>query len=201
MYSAGQHVRLRLFYPAPSSSSSSRLASLFHATLRLGRPLESHPFSISNAPTTLSVVVPPHSEGTFSAGREIVLYAKHQGEGTWTGDLYSSAQQVAERRRASKLDDPKNPLIASPSALRTTALIDGPYGGLPTYACVDANETVLLFAGGSGMSFVLGVLDDLVGRAIRRQRGERSGKGSFVRKVEVVWCVRDEGELSSVRAA
>ncbi len=45
-------------------------------------------------------------------------------------------------------------------------MIDGPYGG----CSVDLGEyeTALLVAGGSGITFALGVLDDIVGRVVRK---------------------------------
>lgn len=62
------------------------------------------------------------------------------------------------------------------------ALVEGPYGGLG-YDVVE-QENVLLIAGGSGMSFTLGVLDEIVGRR------KKSGSGG---KIEVVWAVRERG--------
>lgn len=64
-------------------------------------------------------------------------------------------------------------------------MLDGPYGGcsvdLGTY------ETVVLVAGGSGITFTLGLLDDLVGRCVNlgRRGGERT------RVVEFIWYIRD----------
>jgi hypothetical protein len=46
-------------------------------------------------------------------------------------------------------------------------------------------ERVLLFAGGSGATFTLGVLDELVGRAVKlgRRDGEKTRRGVWC------WCV------------
>lgn len=66
--------------------------------------------------------------------------------------------------------------------LHTYALVEGPYGGLG-YDELD-QENLLLVAGGSGMSFTLGVLDEVVGR--RR----KSGKGG---RIEIIWAVRERG--------
>ncbi|KAJ6606894.1 hypothetical protein B0H10DRAFT_1956791 [Mycena sp. CBHHK59/15] len=53
-------------------------------------------------------------------------------------------------------------------------ILDGPYGGCERD--LGEYESVLLFAGGSGATFTLGLLDDLVGRCVRRGRagGERA---------------------------
>ena len=63
-------------------------------------------------------------------------------------------------------------------------MLDGAYGG--SRIDLGAYESVLLLAGGSGATFTLGLLDDLVGRCVRlgRAGGERT------RRVEFVWCVR-----------
>ena len=66
-------------------------------------------------------------------------------------------------------------------------MIDGPYGGCSVD--LGEHETALLFAGGSGITFTLGILDDIVGRVVRRGRryGERT------RRIEFAWCVRSFG--------
>jgi hypothetical protein len=71
-------------------------------------------------------------------------------------------------------------------------MLDGPYGGCSLD--LGAYEDVLLVAGGSGMTFVLGVLDDLVGRIVNggREHGERT------RRVEVKWCIRSFGGTSLI---
>jgi hypothetical protein len=66
-------------------------------------------------------------------------------------------------------------------------MLDGPYGGCN----VDLGdyETVLLFAGGSGITFTLGLLDDIVGRCVRNRRktGERT------KRIEFAWCIKSFG--------
>lgn len=66
-------------------------------------------------------------------------------------------------------------------------MIDGPYGGISFD--LGRYEHVLLVAGGAGITFTLGVLDDLVGRIVNgRQGGERT------KKVQFAWCVRSFGQ-------
>ena len=69
-------------------------------------------------------------------------------------------------------------------------MLDGPYGG----SSVDLGryESALLVAGGSGVTFTLGLLDDIIGRCIKlgRSRGERT------RRIEFVWCIRSFGDFS-----
>ncbi|CAE6495235.1 unnamed protein product [Rhizoctonia solani] len=70
---------------------------------------------------------------------------------------------------------------------RLTVMVDGPYGGL-TFDLGDF-ESVLLVAGGSGATFTVGVLDDIVGRVVRHRRA----KGEKTRVIKFVWFVRSYG--------
>lgn len=63
-------------------------------------------------------------------------------------------------------------------------LIDGPYGGLEGDLTI--YEHVILFAGGTGITFAKPVLEDLL------QRMESST--SKIKTVELIWCVRTAGE-------
>ena len=74
-----------------------------------------------------------------------------------------------------------------PGPKRVMVMIDGPYGGLSFD--LGQYEHVLLFAGGAGITFTMGVLDDIVGRIIRlkRRNGERT------RRIEFAWCVKSFG--------
>ena len=155
---AGQHLSIRLFFSPPTP----KIQSAF-------RIFEAHPFSISNAPPSVGVL----NSGSASA-QGIELYARSCGTDTWTGDLYATAQLGARVAQAKALDGPRQ-------VLHMLALVEGPYGGIGPYTTVD-EENVLLVAGGSGMGFTLGVLDELVGRRIREGRGG---------KIEVVWAVRE----------
>ncbi|PSR71665.1 hypothetical protein PHLCEN_2v12518 [Hermanssonia centrifuga] len=66
-------------------------------------------------------------------------------------------------------------------------MLDGAYGG----SSVDLGdyESVLLIAGGSGATFTLGLLDDIVGRCIKL--GRRGGEKT--RRIEFAWCIRSFG--------
>lgn len=71
---------------------------------------------------------------------------------------------------------------------RVTVMIDGPYGGLKLD--LGEYESVLLVGGGSGITFVLGAIEEVL-------RVKENGKGPS--KVDVAWVVRDlcESPLSS----
>lgn len=67
-------------------------------------------------------------------------------------------------------------------------MLDGPYGG----SSVDLGdyESALLVAGGSGATFTLGILDDIVARCVKL--GRRNGEKT--RRIEFVWCIRSFGK-------
>ena len=66
-------------------------------------------------------------------------------------------------------------------------MIDGPYGG----CSIDLGEyeSVLLFSGGSGVTFALGMLEDIVGRVVRLGREG----GEMTKRIEFAWCIRSFG--------
>jgi ferric-chelate reductase len=146
-----------------------------HIQLRVffeGRVFESHPLSIVNAPASTSCL----------ASRSIVLGARVTGDWTRALNQYVSAEQ--KRLACEKVDDP----VPVP----VQVMIDGPYGGCSLD--LGEYESVLLVAGGAGVTFTLGLLDDLVGRIVRHQRvgGERT------RRVEFAWAIRSFGKRNHI---
>ncbi|GAA5986179.1 hypothetical protein JCM10908_006445 [Rhodotorula pacifica] len=189
----GQHLSVRLFFvpPAPAHPSSigrvRRLASTIAHGLRSSvRPFEAHPLSIASAPPSDAV-----SLASDKAPRGIELYARSCGVNSWTDDLHryvvDSARPLRVRGRSGNNEQSQLPRRRK---VYLPCLFEGPYGGIPAHespAIVNDIETVLLVAGGSGMSFVLGVLDSIVGRRLANGAAGR---------VEVVWVVRQRAHLA-----
>lgn len=149
-----------------------------HICLRVffsGRVLESHPLSILSAPPAYSCLSNPG----------LLLGARVNGD--WTRALNTFVREKQEGLIAtggSWKDKDGDRDVSVP----VQVMIDGPYGG----SSVDLGqyETVLLVSGGSGITFTLGLLDDIVGRCVklRRHGGERT------QRIEFVWCIRSFGE-------
>jgi ferric-chelate reductase len=120
------------------------------------------------------LTAPPSASCLSSPG--LVLAARVTGD--WSRALNLYAQKLKE-----EITD--EPIVEHGAQVQV--MIDGPYGG----CSVDLGdfESVLLVAGGSGATFTLGLLDDIVGRCIRlgRKGGERT------RRIEFAWCVRSFG--------
>ncbi|GEM10411.1 ferric reductase transmembrane component [Rhodotorula toruloides] len=177
----GQHLSIRLFFVPPPlrhGPTVGRIAQVWqdttHAIRSAVRPFEAHPFSISTAPPHLAAA----PSVAASTDRGVELYARSCGQRTWTDDLCRFA--VSSRSAGTTFQTP----------IYIPCLFEGPYGGLPTYSSLpllEDTESVLLVAGGSGMSFVLGVLDELVGRRLQAKKGGR---------VDVVWAVRQRAHLA-----
>ena len=122
--------------------------------------------------------------------------------GDWTRALNAYAQEEQERldnykpklttlntNKLNENEKMEEKTETTPTEVPVHVMIDGPYGG----CSVDLGEyeSVLLVAGGSGATFTVGVLDDIVARCVR---GGRSG-GERTRRIEFVWCVRSFGEF------
>ncbi|KAL4078073.1 iron reductase [Scleroderma citrinum] len=145
-----------------------------HIRLRVffsNRMFESHPFTVLSAP-------PAHSCLSNSG---MILAARVHGD--WTQALNDFTCQEQDRLQFSEKRGDEHGIPAH-------IMIDGPYGG----SSVDLGqyETVLLIAGGSGATFTLGLLDDIVGRCIKL--GRRGGEQT--RRLEFVWCLRSFGHIS-----
>ncbi|KAF6745042.1 ferric reductase-like transmembrane component/FAD binding protein [Ephemerocybe angulata] len=177
-WTAGQHIRLRVF-------SS-------------GRVLESHPFSLLTAPPETTCVT------AFPQGVNLGVRVM----GDWTKALNDYATQTVEVLRKQEdeacLDEKKQVAMTSvelagaskraafnapPPEVPVQVMIDGPYGG----CSIDLGryENVLLFAGGAGATFTLGLLDDIVGRCVKL--GRRNGE--VTKRIEFAWCIRSFGAI------
>lgn len=192
----GQHLSVRLFFvppPLPTSKGTGRFrrwaSQLAHGLRGAVRPFEAHPLSIATAASGDAISFPSET----GSSRGIELYARSCGLNTWTGDLHryvvEAARPLPARARSTTGSAPA-PRITNNRKVYIPCLFEGPYGGIPAHespAIQNDTETVLLVAGGSGMSFVLGVLDSIVGRRLATGNAGR---------VEVVWVVRQRAHLA-----
>ncbi|KIO20576.1 hypothetical protein M407DRAFT_245747 [Tulasnella calospora MUT 4182] len=181
---AGQHVRIRIFFD--------------------GRVFEQHPLSILNAPPTISTFAnyPSNEKADFERyGSGIILAARNCGD--WSGAL--------NRLARSELPEDKGSAIAllpvsgehegheemqefeSTEGRRVGVMIDGPFGG-PSIDFAQS-ENVVLISGGSGATFTIGILDDIVGRVVLDRRLGKATGNVRTRKVLFVWCIKSYGAI------
>ncbi|KAL1413525.1 hypothetical protein Q8F55_001299 [Vanrija albida] len=152
-----QHVFIRVF----------RGAGLF----------EAHPFTITNAPPNV-----------LGGPRGITLYAKVAGD--WTRRLHNIASDCTSIETGDDYEEREAFIKAEAEGKIApghdhpgrcvTVMIDGPYGGLKMD--LGEYETVLVVAGGSGVTFLLGTIEEALSR-------RKAGKGPD--NVDVAWVVRD----------
>ncbi|RPD56546.1 incomplete iron reductase [Lentinus tigrinus ALCF2SS1-7] len=120
---------------------------------------ETHPFTIA------SVSRCPSGEG-------LVLMVKKAGD--WTNKLYDLAQR-ADYSEANGLGG------------AVQVIVEGPYGG-PGHAIFSSFSGALFVAGGSGITFALAAVQDLMKKDLEYR--------SRVRAMELVWCIQDPSALT-----
>ncbi|KAJ7100632.1 hypothetical protein B0H15DRAFT_456421 [Mycena belliarum] len=114
--------------------------------------------------------VHPFTIASESSGQEgIVLMCKKTG--TWTQNLFATATANQSERGIGR--DVK-------------LIVEGPYGG-PGFVMFNSFSAAIFIAGGSGITFALGAIQELVRQDLR---GE-----SRVRVIELIWIIQDPAGL------
>jgi len=167
-----------------------------HVFIRVlkGRQIfEKHPFTIANA---------PNSSTPYGSTDHLLIVAKAAGD--YTGRIHSLAGQAREISPDEKgieanisfsktKDESKGSTMAVHGALSSSStsyhvLVDGPYGAF--FTDMTRYRTVLLCAGGSGFTYCMATLEDIVGQAAK------CGKG-LTKHIHVVWSLRDPDMIES----
>nr|GAT50545.1 iron reductase [Mycena chlorophos] len=170
-WQAGQHVQVRAVFG--------------------GRTWESHPLSICCAPPGQSCLTAPD-------GAPLGMLLGARACGDWSRSLHRWAQQpdLIFNPQGDDLEaqTAEKPAIAEEDLTGRDVhlVLEGPYGG-PTLS-PDDYESVLMFAGGSGVTFTLGVLDALVARAV--PLGTPFAPQPKTTRVVWCWCVRSFGAIN-----
>ena len=140
---------------------------------------ESHPLTITTS------TAPP------GRGRGIILFAKVAGDWTRKINAIATAGEEMIERTEQEVPDQAQPeaSLDRDQCLQVQVLLDGPYGGLK----LDLAEyqTVLIFAGGSGVTFALGCIEEAM------RRSHDSGAERRLRHLQLVWAVKDLGQYMS----
>ncbi|KAH7926310.1 hypothetical protein BV22DRAFT_365979 [Leucogyrophana mollusca] len=182
----GRTIRLRLITPgylpwAPGQHFLINIPSVSRFT--------SHPF------TCASVC---DEESPSDAGRMIVMILR--AKGGWTEDLWNAVTRLTTQQSTGNFSSVgKNNLPKRGVLLR--AFVDGPFGS-SIRARWGNYSTVLIIAGGSGVSFGLSVLEYvclcLSGRDGKHLGGRPGGWGKKIfstRRVRFIWLVREYSHL------
>lgn len=131
---------------------------------------ESHPFTIASAP------VISRKQGRTVGDEGLILICKNAGG--WTRKLYETAKKSGyiEAGIAEGVDIGKNVAV----------MIEGPYSG-PCHAIYASYSGVVMMVGGSGITFALSIIQDLVQKDLQAQ--------SRVKVLELVWMVTNPGPI------
>ncbi|KAJ2919424.1 hypothetical protein MD484_g997, partial [Candolleomyces efflorescens] len=169
---AGQHVRLRVFSPGVMGWFGSS---------------EVHPFTIANAPVSSSSSYASTSHYYNAPSGDEGLHLIIKKCGLWTGHLAQLATSPHHSSYiTSTLEDGGKP----DTRARVRVLIEGPYGG-PGRLVFSSFSSVVLVCGGSGITFGLGMLSDLVKKDLV---GE-----CRVKSCELIWVVQEVGRRQQRR--
>ncbi|KAF8811101.1 hypothetical protein BYT27DRAFT_7221556 [Phlegmacium glaucopus] len=118
--------------------------------------------------------VHPFTIASVSRGQEgVVLICKNMG--TWTNNLFEIAKWGGYTK--------------GEIGREVKVIVEGPYGG-PGHRIFSSFSAAVLIAGGSGITFALSMIQDLVQKDLR---GE-----SRVKVIELVWIVQDPASLLSL---
>ena len=142
----------------------------------------------------------------FGVGEHPGILLGARAVGDWTNALNEYALRAGEDLRSPRcLTHPSNDPHTSSSEGHDTShapdpvpvpvqvMFDGPYGGCTLD--LESYERVLLVAGGSGATFMVGVLDELVaGCCLSASGNGRSGGRAKTERVDFIWCVRSYGK-------
>lgn len=128
----------------------------------------------------------------------IVLGARVAGD--WTAALNKWAKDQEQWRQGSSSDQPKAGIVNLSRLpglpLHVQVMFDGPYGGCELE--LGTFDRVLLIAGGSGVTFATGILDEIVGTSLpkRIKAGQIAAEVTQrVTRVDFVWCIRSIGSV------
>lgn len=127
--------------------------------------LEAHPFTIA----TVS-----ESDG----GEGLTLYAKNAGD--WTNRLYEAAKGTQRELEAGSTE--KGLRTAPEQSTKMRMVLEGPYGG-PGHDVFSSFSSALIIAGGSGITFGLSSVDEII-------REAEAGLAK-TRLVKFVWIIQD----------
>ncbi|KAH9952232.1 hypothetical protein B0H21DRAFT_716267 [Amylocystis lapponica] len=183
----GRTIRVRLVTPGYLSWAPGQ-----HFLLRIPsvNPWVTHPFTVA------SVCDAQASD----EGRELYFFIR--AKNGWTKSLWDTIAQTVARGQARMHGEKLPPGAKLPSqGVLMRATVDGPFGSAER-AHWGSYSSVLIVAGGSGVSFGLSVLQymcmRLAGRDGQYLGGQRGGwghPGFRTKRVRFVWLVREFGHI------
>ena len=152
----------------------------------------SHPFTVASV---------CDSKAVSAAGHELIFYVR--AKKGWTKRLWNAVVELHHQGLKYPSGDGRLPPFCPlpPRGVLLRAFVDGPFGSAG-HARWNDHSTVLLVAGGSGVSFALSVLEYMCmcmagrdGRELGGQPGGLRHRNFKTQRVRFVWLVREFGML------
>lgn len=185
----GKTVRVRIVTPGFLSWAPGQH---FLINIPAISPFTSHPFTVASV---------CDSRSSHHSGRELVFFVR--AKKGWTKDLWDTVAHLTARGVRHPQGEIIPPQYLMPQkGVLMKAYVDGPFGSAAR-ARWGEYSTVLLMAGGSGVSFALSILEYLcmciAGRDGRELGGRPGGYGKpgfRTQRIRFVWIVREFGKAS-----
>jgi hypothetical protein len=154
----------------------------------------SHPFTCASVCDSMS---------QHDSGRELVFFIR--AKKGWTKDLWDTVYHLCQRGQKYPAGEKLPEGAAMPSrGVLMRGYVDGPFGSAAR-AKWGEHSSVLLFAGGSGVSFALAVLQYMCmcmagrdGKDLGGRKGGYGKNGFKTTRVRFVWIVSQFGQLCCV---
>ncbi|MCJ1308566.1 hypothetical protein MMC25_002219 [Agyrium rufum] len=150
---------------------------------------QSHPFSIAWSETrTTPYLILEKSESTLSTATTI-LPSSTKDLATLSRTQTTTSVSLVISKRTGMTAALFNRANAAPKrTLRLTGFLEGPYGGLES---LHSYGTVLLFAGGVGITHQIGQVRDLL--------AAHANHTAAIRKIVLIWTIRSVEQMEWVR--
>ena len=191
-FRAGQHLRLRVFFDGRGVFEAHPLSILCGPSEQTCLQSGDVDKYYKSSPDLSAIEEQGYNVRGRGVSPGILLGASVMGD--WTKALNEFALKEQENALSSSPVEPRSSGSMNPNAtpvpISAQVMFDGPYGGcsldLVTF------ERVLLLAGGSGATFAVGALDELVAACCLSRNFDRMS--TRTERVELVWCVRSFGK-------
>ncbi|KAI0320502.1 hypothetical protein OF83DRAFT_1162386 [Amylostereum chailletii] len=163
-----------------------------HVRMRLVNPEMPHWWALPVAWITARVRSRPYSISSRPDGHGLELIVKKAGRSTARLFEFAGGEEMKQLDEKKPVDDYSFSQVdveKAGEARMVKVLVEGPYSG-PSHTLFEAYSGVVLVAGGSGITYILSVLDDLL---------QKHPEGtSRVRVIEVVWSVSNHSSLMAL---
>ncbi|KAF9160787.1 hypothetical protein DFQ26_005178 [Actinomortierella ambigua] len=133
-------------------------------------------------------------------GQHVYLCVPTMSYIQWHPFTISSSDEESITIHARAVGGYTRKLAQWPESLQQRVILTGPYGEGIQVGCRPSVDKVVFVAAGSGLSYVLPILTDLLERRQQGRRRKETGTATtWTGPIEVIWCIRDQDEVEWFR--